>query len=726
MKSWSQLFQPVVDAGSVSGRPVTERPQQAQLGSAIARTLAGRSHLIAEAPTGTGKSLAALIPIIEQAHLKSSFRAVISTETNALQDQYTLKDLPYLQKIYGKFTFCALKGRAHYFCLDRATVHSRGNKDLGPLVKKLEPILGALGTGERGDVEKRVGKLDDETWSMLSGDKIFCNDNDCGTEKCFTMRARAKALASNITVVNHALLQADIDMKDGQNAALVDGLLGNFNTLIVDEAHALEAVLIDGWTEEINGWELMNLAASVSEGLDSSTSVSSAGADLRYRVEKANTDVQFVLDSTQRFFELLHKDEEWSRVSVSLQEQWLAGGTSPDLLRAMTAFEEEMPARVKSVRSTLDDVQKHIGTAIGKAREQQVKGVLREMSKGLRAAKTLSEFCGTLLEASKSRDGAPVLDQNGQAVLGKNGQPLKATAGVVRKFGVPHAVVLDGYESRDGTHRVRIRTVPLDVSEKAKVLWKGRSAVLLSATLTDLTTGTFDYTALSLGFPEHESLKTESVFSYREVQRAYITPARLPIVDTVDRAQYSFEELTDLLNASDGRALVLFTARAEMEDCAERLRELVSTGAFKHQVLVVEKGVDRQVLLDTFKADRHSVLLGSKGLMTGIDVPGDALSLVVLCKFPLPRFDVVCRKQIDHWRKRGYGNWYARESLQTFQQASGRLIRSSGDHGVVAILDQRVTRGTEKVSQTAQIGVRALGSDVIRSTEEVRDFLASR
>jgi ATP-dependent DNA helicase DinG len=112
--------------------------------------------------------------------------------------------------------------------------------------------------------------------------------------------------------------------------------------------------------------------------------------------------------------------------------------------------------------------------------------------------------------------------------------------------------------------------------------------------------------------------------------------------------------------------------------------------------------------------------------MTGIDVVGDALSLVVLCKFPLPRFDVVCRKQIDHWRKRGYPNFYEKEALTVFSQASGRLIRSNGDHGVVAILDQRVTKSTEKVSQTAQIGVRALGSDVIRSTEDVRNFLASR
>lgn len=701
VKLWSELFEPVMRAGSVSGQPVAERPQQAQLGEAVARAVAGPSYLMAECPTGTGKSLGSLVPIIDAIQQDSEFRAVISTETNALQDQYTKKDLPFLQRIYGKFSFCDLKGRSHYLCLDSAKNNSLNNKKITALYRKLEPIVGALGTGERGDVEKRVGKLDDETWSMLSGSKIFCNDNQCDTARCFTMRARAKALGSNIVVVNHALLQADIDMKDGQNSALTDGLLGNYDTLIVDEAHALEQVLIDGWTEEITGWELISLTSSVSSGMEKSTAVSDFPEGLPYRVENATDDVKSVLDITKSFFELQYAHEEWRRLSVSLCEQRVVGG-STQLLAALSSFEEELPTKVARITATLEEVKKHLSEAVVKAREEEVKGVLREMNKGLRAAKQLVDFCNTLLYASKSKGG------------------------VVRKFDIPHAVVLDGYESKDGTHRVKIRTVPLDVSEKVAALWQGRSAVLLSATLTDLTTGTFGYTALSLGFPEHESLKTESAFTYKDVQQVYVTPARLPVVDTVDRAQYSFEELVELLEASDGRALVLFTAKAELEDCADRMTQLQAAGKFDHPILVQSQGVDKQLLLDKFRTDKHSVLIASKSFFTGVDVPGDALSLVVLCKFPLAQFNVVCRKQIDHWKWKGYPSFYENRSLVTFQQAAGRLIRSSGDHGIVAILDQRVTRATEKVSQTALIGVRALGSDVIRSTEDVREFLASR
>ena len=204
-RQWKDLFRPVVEAGSISGQAVAERPQQAQLGEAISRALTERTALIAEAPTGTGKSAGALIPVIDEVHqaaaAKKAFRAVVSTETNSLQDQYINKDLPYLHQIYGNFSFSILKGRRHYLCLDHARQNSRGNQALIPIVSALERVLGSLGDGERGDIEKRVGKLGDEQWSMLAGDKFFCNDNQCDTEGCFTARARAKALASDIVIV---------------------------------------------------------------------------------------------------------------------------------------------------------------------------------------------------------------------------------------------------------------------------------------------------------------------------------------------------------------------------------------------------------------------------------------------------------------------------------------------------------------------------------------------
>lgn len=694
---WSDLFAPVVAASAAE-----ERPQQAQLGQAIIDAIAGKTHLVAEAPTGTGKSFSALIPIIGRVHEDKEFRAVISTETTALQDQYVKKDLPFLHKVYGGFSFCVLKGRNHYFCPDRAKVNSRADKSLIAILRVLEPVLDSLGDGEKPDIEKRLGrKLDDETWGLLSGSQWFCNDNGCDTKKCFAMKARARALASNIVVANHAILKVDTDMKAGQNSLMVDGMLGDFGVLVVDEAHTLEAVLVDGWTESVSAWELREMGSSVSKGFDKATSFAQAPASMGYKIQQVQDDLDFVLDATQHFFELTHANEPWERVSVALCEQRLVGTQSDRMLRAMEAFEIDVPKRLEGIQASLADVNHYLHGALNKAIDQEIKGVRRDINKALRASKMLREFFDLFAEAASTRDG------------------------LVVKYGVPYAVVLDGYVSRDGTKRARLRTVPLDISKKASDMWKGHASVLLSATLTDLTTGNFDYVAASLGFPQHTQLKTSSPFAYREQQAIYITPGKYQAGSERNlNQQYAFEELVELINAADGRTLVLFTAKSELEEAAEKLFQLHAAGEFPYRILVQEKGVDKKKLVDDFKADKHSVLLGSKSMMTGIDVPGETLSQVVIAKWPNPRYDVVCRQQVAWWRRRGYPKWYEREALTLFSQSAGRLIRTTGDRGVVSIIDQRVTRASERVYQTARIGVDALGSGVIRSADDVRRFLA--
>lgn len=701
--TWETLFQPVVDTGSAAGRTVGVRPQQAELGNAIVKAITEKSYLIAECPTGTGKSWGALIPIIHKIKQDPEYRAVISTETLALQDQYIKKDLPFLHKIYGDFKYTVLKGRSNYFCLDAARANSRGTPRIANFVKTLGAIIGALGDGEKADIEKRLGqKLSDEDWGYISGSMQFCNDNGCADKKdktCFAARARSRALASNIVVANHAILQVDTDMKDG-SVLVSDGMLGEINTLVVDEAHTLEQVLVDGWTESITAWELQELGSSVSKGFDKGTSFAQAHLGLGHKIQEMIDDLDFSLESVRRFFSMLYADDaEWKGLSVALCEQRVMSTVDPSIIRAMETYEQDVPEALDRVLVTLVSAQTFLRDALAKIIEGGYKG-RRDVNKGIRACKTLMSLCETMKSSIATRDGRVML------------------------YGVPHVIVLDGYFSRQGERKIRVRTVPLDVSKRASQMWRGHTSVLLSATLTDLTDGSFNYVAASLGFPEHETLKTASPFDYAAQQRIYITPGTQKISSEVPRAQYSFDELVDLIKASNGRALVLFTAKAELEECADWLRRLRAAGHFEYPILVQEKGVDKQELVERFKTDTHSVLLASKSFFTGVDFVGEACSLVVLCKFPLPRYDVVCRNQVTWWRERRYPRWYEREALTVFGQAAGRLIRANDDHGVVALLDQRVTRADERVYQTARIGVNALGSGVIRSVDDVREFLS--
>jgi len=209
-------------------------------------------------------------------------------------------------------------------------------------------------------------------------------------------------------------------------------------------------------------------------------------------------------------------------------------------------------------------------------------------------------------------------------------------------------------------------------------------------------------------------------FDFHANQRVYITPAeRRPEEGT----QFSMSELTDLINAADGRTLVLCTSRRELDIVAEKLKSMYALGSFKYPLLVQEKDSDKQKLVERFTKEEHSVLLGLKSFFVGISVEGSSLSQVLFIRFPLPRYSVECRMQIEVWRQRGFPKWYEMKALEGFKQGSGRLIRSVTDRGIIGILDQRVMDKTQNVFKTAQIGVAALGSPIIQTVDDVQKFL---
>jgi ATP-dependent DNA helicase DinG len=232
--------------------------------------------------------------------------------------------------------------------------------------------------------------------------------------------------------------------------------------------------------------------------------------------------------------------------------------------------------------------------------------------------------------------------------------------------------------------------------------------------LSDSFAGDFRYTLKSLGLEDSEALvfvTVNSPFDMAKQQLVYLTPEKDTQVD-VPGAQYSFQELKRVLEASDGRSLVLFTARTELEHAADEFQR----SDFPHSVLVQERVSNKQLLVDEFKRDTSSVLLATKSFFTGVDFPGETCSVVVLAKYPLPQYNVLCRAQVAWWRSRGFPNWYEREATLVARQAVGRLIRTESDHGVVALLDQRPGMHQKIIDACA-------GSYVTRDVEDVKKWL---
>lgn len=602
-KTWSDIFAPVTAADPSK----QSRSQQQIAGDAVLEAFRSGKPLVLEAPTGTGKSLAVLIPMIEMVTSLSTkenkVRAVVSTETTALQDQYVKKDLPFLAAIYPGFTYRCLKGRSHYLCYNAAKLNSRGNTSVANMVRILEAHPAALGDGERGDCERVLRhELTDKEWKFLVGSTRGCSDNKCLPDECFSARARALALNANIVVVSHAMLRVDAETRSEDGIA--ENFLGPFDYLAVDEAHTLEQTLVDGWTEEVTEWELVDAAGSISEAISRGQGIM-PNAGLAYTSQGAVDDFTDYLSSITRFFGYIHKDEPWGRVVDSLSIKYVRGG-GPAIVKAMADYEEEGPKRLKNVIDTFEKVEKYLKDVRNDMLANETKGT-RKVTKGLTAAKYLGGLSRKLLAAMETKDG------------------------VINDYGVPTIVTASGIEKRNGETSVRISAVPLDISERAKTIWAHRNVVLLSATLRDLTDGSFRYLKTSLGIGEDTTdTVTASPFDYHQAQVVYVTPATAPVVD-IPGARYNFEELVELLEASSGRALVLFTARAELDDAAYRIRQLRAAGQFHHKILVQEKESNKSKLIKEFQDDTSSVFFATKSLFTGVDVPGDSCSLVVLC-----------------------------------------------------------------------------------------------
>lgn len=702
MSKWDEQFAPVLS----QGREVREG--QRVLGNAIIDVVEKGGNLIAEASTGTGKSFATLVPVIvavQKAHKKKEdYRGVVSTETLTLQDQIFKKDLPFLATLYPDFTYGKLMGRSNYLCFEVAKDNAIGVKELDALVTLLETRQSNLGDGEKSDVERVLGrKLEKEEWSKLAGSSTFCGENKCLPNVCYGAKARKAAKEVDILVVNHAVLATDLEIRSNAlpESGAEDGLVGTFETLIIDEAHELAPVLVEQGTKEVSLWELSAMGSTIIAGIEHAQLIH-PNASIGRLASEAVDDVVDGFNSIQKFYQLLAEKagEKWTNYSTAVCIKNLMMGQPAYIIHAMDVYEQQVPQTLQNALDTLEKVQKYLTKGVAVAFEEKLKKRVK-ISKALRTAGELAGNVRILLAAMQTKDG------------------------IISEYGI-YGVTVRGWEKKkDGSKGMTMRMKPMDVSGRAQYLFHNKTNILVSATLTDLTDGTFKYVKASTGFPSGaKELRVTTPFDLATQQKFYMTPATGTKVGHLRGAQFDFDELVDLIHAARGRSLVLFTSREELDWASDAVKVLQAQGVFPYTILVQERDADKAELMNQFKSDVHSVLFATKSFFVGIDVPGEALSAVWICKWPNPQYNAECKQQVIYWGGRGYKKWYERESLTTFQQGAGRLIRSSGCRGVVGVLDFRVSDAKENVYKAALTGVQAIGSPVTIKIDDVKTFLA--
>ena len=624
------------------------RESQVQMLTAVAQILKRGGVLAVEAGTGTGKSLAYLIPLLARA-LVDGERAVVSTYTHTLQEQLLQKDLPGLREwLPWDFKAVVLKGRPNYISLRRWRRYLAAPcADAAELRFKLK-VLVWLHTTETGDrSELRLQGAEEVLWARIASDPLDCVGIHCTSEDCFVHRARAEAEKADLVIVNHALLVAD--------AATAGGILPAFDNLVVDEAHHLEDAATQGLRREVDGPGVLALLERLSppdgEGLIDA---------IRRQPRLGAADES--LDDARPLARRAH--EHCSELFRALGD-WLREVTDParrdevvrlvPVVREAPAWRALLPA-AESATTARTALDAELREAVAAAREwlggDDPDQDLRELEiiRG-----RLAESAWLLREA--------LLEPSAQQVYWLT--ILARTASVV------------------------LRAAPLNVGGLLREhVYGDRSAVIFtSASLA--VAGSFEYFQARVGLPgEIETLVLSSPFDYLN-QALMCLPQGLPEPNDAGFDEMLANVLGDVAAGIGGRTLALFTSNRQLRDTYYALKQ-------RHDlddVLILGQGIDgqRRQVLTTFTESPRALLLGTASFWEGIDVPGDRLSCVVMARLPFPvPTEPVFAARSEQVRDpfRGYALPLAALRLK---QGFGRLIRRASDRGAVVILDPRIS-----------------------------------
>jgi len=632
-----------------------DRAEQKQMLEAVVEALNTEQRLMVEAGTGTGKSMAYLIPAARQA-LANGSRVVISTSTINLQEQLTKKDLPALQALMGdrELMACQLKGRRNYLCLRRfqgLRTEAVSSDEEAELASRILVWLGETETGDRAEL--RLSPEEEKIWARISAERAECTSDNSPfviDGSCFLQRARRKAEASHILVVNHALLLSDI----GTGGRVVPP----YQHLIVDEAHHLEDEATRQFGFSVRGRDLQGL-------LDRCDAIAP-------ELERTLKTATVLLDARQELAGLAGATKEAVRS---------ARPRTGEMLQALTGFLSEHAAPGDEPKLHLkQSMRVQPGWPEVEIAWDSCKGVLSQLGQAL----------GRLQERLSDAEQLGMLNQ--ELVVGDAGRCLEDVERVVDGISAgleqddPQRVVWLEADRQDGG--VVLSWVPLDVHDLLKdgLYAERKSVVLTGATLR--TQGGFDYLQQRLGLEECETLALGSPFDYRHAALVLL-PRDIPEPTTPIYTDHLSQAVIELTRASRGRALVLFTSHGMLR----AVKDIVAGPLRDDGIEALAQGVDgspRQ-LVRALMASPKTVLLGTSSFWEGVDIPGEALSLIVIARLPfaVPTDPVYSARAATY--EDAFNQYMLPQAVIRFKQGFGRLIRTKTDRGVLIVLDQRIT-----------------------------------
>lgn len=655
----------VIDDGGPFARSFPgyeRRPQQMEMAAAVARAFSSSTHLMVEAGTGTGKSLAYLIPAVQWA-LRNGERVVISTNTINLQDQLIRKDFPDLIRVLGLDARAAvLKGRGNYICPRKLDILRHRGPESAEEMRVLTKTLIWLTettTGDRMEVNLN-GPGERSVWSRLSAEDEQCTPNACsraGRGGCPFLRARKAAEEAHVLIVNHALLIADV--------AAENRVLPEYHYLIIDEGHQLEAAATDGLSFRCSGMEMERVLRELGTqrtgwlgtlaGLSKKRGLNpELAAFWRVKSEELAAALEEALRGGRLFFEsikrFVYEQNENPPSEYTLQYRIIPA------VRTQPGWED--------VEETWENLRQMLGETV-------------------RLAAAIGERLKDAEVDAGTEDGDLTLLFSGWA------RRMVLTAESLHQFvAKPNPQMIHWVEIPRDRSLVSLISAPLHIGPLVeRHIWHTKhSVVLTSATLT--AAGEFDYLRERLNADEVDTLVVGSPFDYANSALLYLVD---DIPEPADARAYQHAlgmGLVSLCKATRGRTLVLFTSYSQLRLTAKS----ISGPLAREGILVYEQGegASRNALLETFRNAEQAVLLGTRSFWEGVDVPGQALSVLVIVRLPfdVPSDPIVAARAETF--EQPFNQYSLPEAILRFRQGFGRLIRTKSDRGVAVILDRRV------------------------------------
>lgn len=638
------------------------RQQQIEVGQAVLNALNQHEHVMIEAGTGTGKSMAYLLSAALWA-IEHQTPIVISTNTINLQDQLINHDIPLIRQVIGKeIRATVLKGRANYLCPRRLETlrrrHPTSLEELRTVAKILVWLHGGT-SGDRGEISLR-GNVEYSVWQRLSAADEGCRLYECSAlqgGECPFYKARKAAETSHLIIVNHALLISD--------AASENSVIPQYKHLIVDEAHHLEDAITNGMTFQLNRTDIIRRLADLGDlrsGMlgDILNSVRHYASDKEImRLESfidsiaevssvMRTHVNRYFEGLRDFIRELHQpraSEYLSYVRVTQQQQ-----SKPEF-----SIMREYWHALSEFIVVVGDAMQRLSTALEKLSHYNIP----RWNDFIFSTQTASAYFNDVNERlSKFMD----LKTHHNIYWLKMGQGANETPS--------------------------INIAPLHVgSLMDEYIWKSKDTVVLtSATLR--TEDNFDFLQQRFDAEHVKTFEVGSPFDYQRSTLLYL-PQDIPEPSERRAYQQAIERsIIELAAGLDGRVLVLFTSYSQLRETSQNITPRLALGGIS--VFDQSAGSSRQNLIEGFKGTDKAVLLGTRSFWEGIDIPGESLSALIITRLPfsVPNDPIFSARSETY--NNGFFEYALPDAILRFRQGFGRLIRHRTDRGIVVVLDRRI------------------------------------